>query len=117
MEIPYYMQGRSLFGILSGDSDPNHHKSSVVTEFNDALGSADNSLPTHGTMNFDGHYKTIVYHGLDLGELFDLQEDPGEFVNLWDEPDRKDLKLRLLHNHLDAVMATSSAGIERIHRF
>lgn len=117
MEIPYYMQGRSLFGILSGDADPNHHKSSVVTEFNDALGSADNSLPTHGTMNFDGRFKTIVYHGLDLGELFDLEEDPGEFVNLWDEPNHKDLKLKLLHNHLDAIMATSSAGIERIHRF
>ena len=117
IEVPYYMQGRSLLGMLQGKNDPDYHKKSVVTEFNDALGSAKNSLPTHGTMNFDGRYKTVVYHGLNLGEMFDLEEDPGEFTNLWNEPDRQELKLQLLHQHLDAIMATSSAGIERVGRF
>ena len=117
IDTPYYMQGKSLLDILTGKVDPGFHKSSVVCEFNDALGSARESKPTHATMNFDGRYKSIVYHGHDLGELFDLQEDPGEFVNLWDDPEAQDLKLRLLHNHLDAVMATSSAGIERVGRF
>jgi arylsulfatase len=117
LEVPYYMQGRSLLDMLKGDADPNFHKSSVVSEFNDALGSAKETLPTHATMNFDGRYKTVVYHGLDLGELFDLREDQGEFVNLWDDPDCAELKMGLLHRHLDAVMNTSSAGIKRVGPF
>jgi arylsulfatase A-like enzyme len=117
LEVPYFMQGKSLNSMLRGEADPSYHKKSVVTEFNDALGSAKHSMPTHGTMNFDGRYKTVVYHGLNLGELFDLQEDPGEFTNLWDNADSQDLKLNLLHRHLDAVMATSSAGIERVGKF
>lgn len=117
MEVPYYMQGKSLFKLITDNSDPDFHKQSVITEFNDALGSARNSLPTHGSMNFNGRYKTVVYHDLNLGELFDLKEDPGEFNNLWEDPDHKDLKLELLHRHLDAMMATSSPGIERVGRF
>ncbi|MEZ5593410.1 MAG: hypothetical protein R3F53_22945 [Gammaproteobacteria bacterium] len=74
-------------------------------------------MPTHATMRFDGRYKSVVYHGLDLGEIYDLQNDPGEFDNLWDIPAAHELKCQLLHAHLDAVMATSSAGIERVGRF
>ena len=117
LDIPYYMQGKPLLDILTGEADPNIHKPCVVTEFNDALGSARNSLPTHATMRFDGRYKSVVYHGLDLGEIYDLQNDPGEFDNLWHAPAARDLKCQLLHAHLDAVMATSSAGIERVGRF
>ena len=117
MEVPYYMQGKSLLGMLRGDVPSNYHKKSVVTEYNDALGSAKESPPTHATMNFDGRYKTVVYHGHNLGELFDLQEDPGEFNNLWEDPNVIELKSELLIRHFDAVMATSSAGIERTGKF
>lgn len=117
LDVPYYMQGKSLLPMLRGEAPLDYHKDSVVTEFNDALGSAKESVPTHATMNFDGRYKTVVYHGHDLGELFDLREDPGEFTNLWDDPDVKELKAKLLIRHFDAVMATSSAGIERTGRF
>jgi hypothetical protein len=64
-------------------------------------------------MYFDGRYKSVVYHGLDLGELFDLQADPGEFDDLWSRRDARDLRSELVHRHFDAIMATSSAGIER----
>ena len=96
---------------------PHSHKEVVITEFNDALGSAKDSHPTHATMSFDGRYKTIIYHNHDLGELFDLKEDPGEFDNLWNDPATRDLKADLVLRHIDAVMATSSAGIERVGKF
>lgn len=117
IDIPYDMQGKSLMPLLRGEVDLHSHKKSVVCEFNDALGSAEESVPTHATMQFDGRYKTVVYHDHGFGELFDLMEDPGEFTNLWDDPDHQDLRHKLLHKHLDAVMATSSAGIERVGRF
>lgn len=117
IETPYYMQGKSLLPLLRGESDLHSHKSSVVCEFNDALGSARHNKPTHATMNFDGRYKTVVYHGHGFGELFDLKEDPGEFTNLWDHPANQELRHALVLKHLDAVMATSCAGVERVGRF
>jgi hypothetical protein len=58
-------------------------------------------------------YKSVVYHGLGLGELFDLQADPGEFDDLWGRRDASDLRGQLLRRHFDAMMATSSAGVGR----
>jgi arylsulfatase A-like enzyme len=116
-EVPDSMQGQSLMGILTGQKQPDYHKSIVVSEFNDALGSAKEYQPTHATMSFDGRIKVIVYHDLNLGEIFDLEKDPGEFSNLWDSPELADVKPELLVRHMDAVMATSWAGIERVGRF
>ena len=70
-------------------------------------------MPSHGTMYFDGRYKSIVYHGLDLGELYDLQVDPTECSDLWDSPEHQGLRAAMLLKHFDAVMATSGAGTER----
>jgi len=117
IDIPYFMQGKSLMPLLRGQADPHHHKDRVVAEFNDALGSAEFSYPTHATMTFDGRHKMVVYHGHGFGELFDLHADPGEFDNLWDDPGAQDLRHDLLHKHLDAVMSTSDAGIERVGKF
>ena len=116
-EVPNFVQGKSLLGILTGKASAKFHKDVVVCEFNDALGSNEDPRPTHATMSFDGRYKTIVYHGMDLGEIFDLKEDPSEFHNLWNEAAHSELRCKLVHQHLDSVMATSSAGIERAGRF
>jgi arylsulfatase len=65
-------------------------------------------------MLFDGRWKHNVYHGTGLGELFDLESDPGEFDNLWDDPAQRERRFALLREHLDAMMATSGAGPERV---
>ena len=36
-----------------------------------------------------------VNHGHGQGELYDLVNDPGEFVNLWDDPEHRERKLEL----------------------
>ncbi len=113
LPVPAFMQGRSLFPLLTGDAPAHEHKSHVVAEYNDALGSARVALPTHASMYFDGRYKSVVYHGLGLGELLDLQADPGEFDDLWSRRDASDLRGELLRRHFDAIMATSSAGVAR----
>jgi hypothetical protein len=41
-------------------------------------------------------HKLVVAHGHDTGELYDLEKDPGEHRNLWNEPNAADLKSSLL---------------------
>ncbi|MBE3638104.1 sulfatase family protein [Mangrovicoccus algicola] len=107
--VPANMQGRSLRGLLSGQVTT--HKPHVVCEFNGALAGMPHQ--SHGTMVFDGRYKTCMYHDAGKAEIFDLENDPGEFESLWDRPGFEREQIRLLKQHLDAVMGTSDAGIER----
>ncbi len=109
LEVPYYMQGKSLLPILNGQADPGYHKDHVISEYNTAL-----HLPnqSHGVMYFDGRYKLVIYEAENLGELFDLESDPGEFINLWDDPKSSSLKAVLIERHFRAYLSTVSAGIE-----
>ena len=111
VEVPEYMQGKSLVPLLRGAVDLDTHKRHVVCEYKDSMGGHPDH--THGSMVFDGRYKSIVYHGHGLGELFDLQNDPGEFDDLWAEPAATGLKLERLTYHIDAMAATVSAGPPR----
>jgi arylsulfatase A-like enzyme len=116
LEVPAAMQGRSLVPLLTGRREPHVHKDHVVAEFNDALGSTARPMASHASMVFDGRYKHAVYHSEGLGELFDLADDPGEFDNLWDTASPT-LRYDLLRRHLDAMMATSDAGPERVSMY
>ena len=33
-----------------------------------------------------GNWRLTLFHGVEWGELYDLNSDPGEFENLWDAP-------------------------------
>ena len=113
LPVPESMQGKSLMPILEGRADPHHHKDCVISEFHDSIGGPRHTDHTHGSMVFDGRYKSVVYHGHRVGELYDLQQDPGEFDNLWDDPAAREIKMERLKAHLDAMMATVSAGPPR----
>lgn len=112
LPMPKTMQGRSLLPILTGRADPAHHRDFVRSEYFDAIWMKDAS---YATMYFDGRYKFIAYHNHpDLGELYDLVDDPGEFNNLWDEPDAASLKLALMKASFDASMMATDQYCERI---
>lgn len=123
IDIPASMQGTSLIPLLSGNVDIDQHKPHVFCEYHDAMAAGTVSLDdrefdaSHGTMYFDGRYKICVYHGHDVGEIYDLEADPNEFNNLWDDPNSMSLKLHLLKKHVDAFAMTTSAGIERVKAY
>ncbi len=114
LEIPYYIQGKSLYHLLIGQTDPNFHKKYVICEYNDALNLPD---ATHGSMYFDGRFKSILYHNHNIGELYDLENDTGEFNNLWYKPEYQNLKNELILKHFNAMMASTSAGIKRVGNY
>ena len=111
LPIPNYIVGGSLLEIMTGQRPPQHHRDYVRSEFIDAL-----DLPDHtrATMYFDGRYKIVVYHNHNIGELYDMADDPGEFVNLWDSAEHLALKADLLQRSYDATMVTLFAGADRL---
>ena len=113
LPIPEEMQSRSLAPLLTGSAGPEEHREAVRCEFYDALALPDSSF---GTMYRNRRYKLVVYHGHGLGELYDLQTDPGEFDNLWDDPNASDIKAALLLKSYDAsILATDRGGPRHGH--
>lgn len=108
---PAHMQGKSLLPILTGEAAPDQHRDFVRSEYYDALGLADGSF---ATMVRDRRYKLVVYHGHGLGELYDLQADPHEFTDLWDDPAHQAIKLDLMQRSFDASMLAMDRGPQRI---
>lgn len=67
------------------------------------------------TMHRTRRHKLVVYHGTGLGELFDLEVDPWEHHDLWDDPGAAEVKQRLLAESFDAhVLLTTDVGARRI---
>ena len=62
----------------------------------------------------DSRYKLTVYHEREYGELFDLESDPGEINNLWNDPGSKDLKAELTRKLLFAEMGKEPLWMPRI---
>jgi arylsulfatase len=113
---PDYMQGRSLAPILAGDADPNHHRDFVRCEYFDALDTEfTGGGGTFATMYRNRRYKLCNYHTQGLGELYDLQEDPWEFNDLWDSPDHATIRHELVQASFDAqVLSSTDVGSRRI---
>jgi uncharacterized sulfatase len=98
LEVPEHMEGQPLL-----DGRPREH---VLTE-NDHQMVFRLSLRTITT----DRYKLTWYRDLDdVGELYDLEEDPGELVNRWAEPGFAGLRADLLATLRDRMNATVKSG-------
>jgi arylsulfatase len=86
------MQGRSLGPLLRGERT--EHRSSVYCEFYDA--NFRYSPTPMATCSRTTRHKLSYYRGLPAGELYDLEKDPGEFTNLWSDPEARAVKEAML---------------------
>ena len=118
LNIPDHIQGRSILPILMGSEPPDVFRDHVRSEFYDAQHTLNREGKTgYGTMYRDERYKLVVYHGYDLGELYDLKTDPGEFENRWDHPEYVTLKMDLMKRSFDAtVLVTDWGGVPYVRR-
>ncbi len=60
-------------------------------------------------------HKLTVYYRQDYGELFDLEADPNEVNNLWNDPASQDLKNDLTRELLFAEMGKEPVWMPRVH--
>ena len=62
----------------------------------------------------DKRYKLTTYFGRDYGQLFDLESDPDEFHNLWDDPTSQSLKSDIFQKLIHAEMGKEPMWMPRI---
>ncbi len=100
--VPIYagMQAKSFWSELqSGNHRPSRD---VFCEYYNSL--IDGNGKNYGTMLRSGQYKIVVQHGLELGELYDLENDPGERNNLWFDDTMQSIKLDLMKKVCDKLV-------------
>jgi len=100
--VPGAMQGRTLLPLLKGQNDSLRHRDHVFSEYYNAW----SHKHSYGSMLRTQTHKMIVYHGTDQGELYDLENDPDEFENLWNTVSHAELKTGMLKETFDASVFT-----------
>ena len=98
------MQGVSLLGTLDNGAAP--PRDSVLIQYDHQIGPSrpGRMLRTHGLVTRE--WRMSIAEGIPGGELYNLQRDPDEFVNLWDERSVIDDKCDLLHQFARSEMET-----------
>ena len=106
---PYVgMQGRSLLPVIDGEAPAVRDFAFIQYDHqrtNDALG----GVPRVHTL-VDRRWRLSVFDGVEWGELYDLASDPGELVNLWDDPSAREVKSRMI----ERLLREEIAHIDRV---
>ncbi|MFQ6048704.1 MAG: sulfatase [Phycisphaerae bacterium] len=102
VEPPSGLPGRSILPVLQGQR--RRVRDALLIEFQSAY-RPELQLRTIRT----GPWKLTYYAGQRFGELYNLQEDPHEFVNLYDSPEHRAVREQLLLELLELLVATDDA--------
>ena len=102
VDHPEGLQAKSLWPLLTGDGDLQRHQDDVYCEYYHGMTARTEPAP-FATMLRTQRHKIVVAHGLETGELYDLEDDPNETTNLWEAPDHQLLKMTLLKRLCDRM--------------
>ncbi len=107
LERYHGIQGRSMLPTIEQGAG---HRDEVLIEFNDGAPKFGFDRPARGRTLVTKHWRYSMFAGESWGALFDLQNDPRETDNLWDDPAHFETRARLaerLIHHLAAQMDES----------
>jgi uncharacterized sulfatase len=106
LPIPGVMQGVDQLPVWRGEAAT--ARDVVVTEFR--------HQPTavHLRTYIEARYKLTVYRDREYGELFDLESDPNERCNLWEDPASAHIREAMLRKSLNAEITREPMRLPRI---
>ena len=108
VKVPYGMQGRDLLG----ENAPN-----LPVLIEDAgLGFASDDGNTASRTLVHENWRMSVFEGSELGELFNLAEDPHELRNLWADPVAASQKAHLMHQLALRMLALRDTSLSPTHQ-
>ncbi|MBD3196697.1 MAG: sulfatase-like hydrolase/transferase, partial [Candidatus Lokiarchaeota archaeon] len=91
------MQGKSLMHLISSDKKTviEEHKKDIYCEYYNAM-SWHKEPTAQATMIRTKNYKLVLDHTRSYGELYDLEKDPSETYNFWNDEDYSTIKTDML---------------------
>lgn len=101
------MQGHSLVSTLTDDCGVREF---AFVQFDHQRVHPGLGQPPRVRSLVNDQWRISMFAHKNWGELYDLKADPGEFVNLWDDPDYRELKSRLL----ETLARTEIECVDRI---
>ena len=106
IEVPGLMQGVDQLDVWSGRQET--ARDHVIAEFR--------HQPTaiHLRTFIDERYKITAYRDQSYGEFFDLQKDPHEVHNRWDDPACAETKARLFQKWINAEIKREPTRMPRV---
>jgi len=106
ISVPSHMTGVDQSKVWTGEKEM--ARDHVICEFRHE--------PTtiHQKTYVNKRYKITVYYNQTYGEIFDLEKDPGEFNNLWNQPEYQELKQELFIKYIWAELGKESMAMPRI---
>ncbi len=120
--LPIGVQGRSQSTMLITESEETGYDSALIDSY--ILGEED---PAIGEFSNDGNasvytlrsldWRYSYYAGKDYGELYDLESDPNEFVNRWDDSSLVEVKRRLKDELMDRMIEARDPLPVRTHPY
>jgi arylsulfatase A-like enzyme len=116
--LPRYagMQGRSVWPALTSKNGDAEHRDDVYCELLETS-LKDGSKGAQATMVRTRAYKLVVFHGEEVGELYDLRQDPSEHDNKWADPAYNAVKGELLLKLCDRTAETVDPLPERLAKW
>jgi hypothetical protein len=106
VEIPFVqgIQGVSLMPIIRGEKK--HVQDITLVELQATKNIYQQTMITD-------RYKLVVYRDQDYGELYDMQNDPDQYKNLWDLPELAEVKAELMYRYVKFNMKKEGYVHER----
>ena len=92
---------------VAGGQDLNRHRDDIYSEYyNASIMFSDPDPLAFLTMVRTERHKLVAVHGLDDGELYDLELDPDETQNHWHDVEYRDVKVSMLTRLCDRMAWT-----------